>query len=102
MLVRLGSRSGLPPNPSHAAGAESPCPRHPLLASVETKRGRRTETAVYPGGTNGQWVRSRNQESVEALQAEQQVRSGLEREQLERWHEFRSRLWHRILSWFHR
>jgi hypothetical protein len=57
---------------------------------------------MYPGGTNGQWVRSRNQESVEALQAEQQMRSGLEREQLERWHEFRSRLWHRILSWFHR
>jgi hypothetical protein len=57
---------------------------------------------MYPGGTNGQWVRSRNQESVEAFQAEQQVRSGLEREHLERWREFRSRLWDGILGWFRR
>lgn len=58
---------------------------------------------MYPGGgTNGQWVRSHNEESVGAFQAEQKMRSDLEREHLERSREFRSRLWDRIRSWFHR
>ncbi|BCJ36272.1 hypothetical protein Athai_37750 [Actinocatenispora thailandica] len=56
---------------------------------------------LYPG-TNGQWVRTHDKESVEAFQAEQKMRSEMERDQLERSREFRSRLWDRILSWFRR
>ena len=57
---------------------------------------------MFPGGTNGQWVRTHNKESVEAFQAEQKMRSDQEREQMERSREFRSRLWTRIRGWFRR